>query len=140
MFCWSSATKSSKRQTSSAAALQETFSYRTLLMDYMKSGAKWYSAPKPMLLDSLFEGVDLDSPAPRNDEPAFDAANVLRLGRDLIYLVSATGNELGGHWLQSILGERYRVHFLKEILLPLHELEPGGPAEPLRYRQSRASR
>ena len=38
---------------------QETFSYRTLLMDYMKSGAKWYSAPKPMLLDSLFEGVDL---------------------------------------------------------------------------------
>ena len=34
---------------------QETFSYRTLLMDYMKSGAKWYSAPKPMLLDSLFE-------------------------------------------------------------------------------------
>ena len=40
---------------------------------------------------------------PRNDEPAFDAANVLRFGKDLIYLVSATGNELGGHWLQSIL-------------------------------------
>jgi len=74
---------------------QETFSYRTLLMEYFKSGAKWYSAPKPMLLDSLFE-VDLDRPTPRNDEPAFDAANVLRFGRDLIYLVSATGNELGG--------------------------------------------
>ena len=28
---------------------QETFSYRALLIDYMKSGAKWYSAPKPML-------------------------------------------------------------------------------------------
>ena len=26
---------------------QETFSYRTLLMEYMKAGAKWYSAPKP---------------------------------------------------------------------------------------------
>ena len=25
---------------------QETFSYRALLMDYMKSGAKWYSAPR----------------------------------------------------------------------------------------------
>jgi hypothetical protein len=61
-------------------------------MDYMKSGARWYSAPKPMLLDSLFEGVDLDAPTPHNDEPAFDAANVLRFGRDLIYLVSATGN------------------------------------------------
>ena len=56
---------------------------------------KWYSAPKPMLLDSLFEGVDLNKPTPRNDEPAFDAANVLRFGKDLIYLVSATGNELG---------------------------------------------
>ena len=54
---------------------QETFSYRKLLIEYLKSGARWYSAPKPMLLDSLFEGVDL-RPTPRNDEPAFDAANV----------------------------------------------------------------
>jgi hypothetical protein len=46
---------------------QETFSYRALLMDYMKAGAKWYSAPKPMLLDSLFE-VDLAKPTPRNDQ------------------------------------------------------------------------
>src|ERR1700719_62591 len=93
---------------------QETFSYRTLLMDYMKSGAKWYSAPKPMLLDSLFE-ADLKKPTPRNDEPAFDAANVLRFGQDLIYLVSATGNELGGHWLQSVLGDKFRVHFFKDV-------------------------
>jgi N-dimethylarginine dimethylaminohydrolase len=99
---------------------QETFSYRTLLVEYMKSGAKWYSAPKPMLLDSLFEGVDLNKATPRNDEPAFDAANVLRFGEDLIYLVSATGNELGGHWLQSILGDKYRVHFLKDVYFGSH--------------------
>lgn len=98
---------------------QETFSYRTMLMEYLKSGAKWYSAPKPMLLDSLFD-VDLDKPTPRNDEPAFDAANVLRLGRDLIYLVSATGNELGGQWLQTILGEEFRVHFLKDVYYGSH--------------------
>src|SRR5271168_2869632 len=98
---------------------QETFSYRNLLIDYMKSGAKWYSAPKPMLLDSLFD-VDLSKPTPRNDEPAFDAANVLRFGQDLIYLVSATGNELGGHWLQSILGDKFRVHFLKDVYYGSH--------------------
>jgi len=98
---------------------QETFSYRTMMVDYLKSGAKWYSAPKPMLLDSLFD-VDLDKPTPRNDEPAFDAANVLRLGRDLIYLVSSTGNELGGQWLQTILGDAYRVHFLKEVYYGSH--------------------
>ena len=51
--------------------------------DVQLSGAKWYSAPKPVLLDSLFE-VDLDRPLPRNDEPAFDAANVIgREGRGL---------------------------------------------------------
>ena len=99
---------------------QETFSYRTLLLDYMKAGAKWISAPKPMLLDSLFEGVDLDKPTPRNDEPAFDAANLLRFGEDLIYLVSATGNEMGGQWLQSILGDRYRIHFLKDVYFGSH--------------------
>jgi len=98
---------------------QETFSYRTMMVDYLKSGAKWYSAPKPMLLDSLFE-VDLDKPTPRNDEPAFDAANVLRLGRDLIYLVSGTGNEMGGQWLQTILGDAYRVHFLKDVYYGSH--------------------
>ncbi len=98
---------------------QETFSYRTLLMNYMKSGAKWYSAPKPMLLDSLFE-VDLDKPTPRNEEPAFDAANVLRFGQDLIYLVSSTGNELGGQWLQTILGDKCRVHFLNGVYYGSH--------------------
>jgi N-dimethylarginine dimethylaminohydrolase len=98
---------------------QETFSYRTMMVDYLRSGAKWYSAPKPMLLDSLFE-VDLNKPTPRNDEPAFDAANVLRLGRDLIYLVSSTGNELGGQWLQTILGDAYRVHFLKDVYYGSH--------------------
>jgi len=98
---------------------QETFSYRTMMVDYLRSGARWYSAPRPMLLDSLFE-VDLSKPTPRNDEPAFDAANVLRLGRDLIYLVSATGNELGGQWLQTILGDDFRVHFFRDVYYGSH--------------------
>ena len=98
---------------------QETFSYRKLMVEYLRSGAKWYSAPKPMLLDSLFD-VDLNKPTPRNDEPAFDAANVLRMGRDLLYLVSGTGNELGGQWLQTILGDDFRVHFLKDVYYGSH--------------------
>ncbi len=98
---------------------QESYSYREVLTEYLRSGAKWFSAPQPMLLDELFD-VDLDKPSPRNDEPAFDAANVLRLGRDLIYLVSATGNEFGGQWLQTILGEGFRVHFLKDVYYGSH--------------------
>ncbi len=98
---------------------QESYSYRKLMIDYLKSGAKWYSAPKPMLLDSLFD-VDMDKPMPRNDEPAFDAANILRFGRDLLYLVSGTGNELGGQWLQTILGDEFQVHFLKDVYYGSH--------------------
>jgi len=109
---------------------QETFSYRNLLLDYMRSGAKWISAPKPMLLDSLFD-IDLTRPTPRNDEPAFDAANVLRFGYDLVYLVSATGNELGSQWLQSVLGDKFRIHLLKDVYFGSHidstlvALKPG---------------
>lgn len=98
---------------------QESFSYRSIMVEYLKSGAKWYSAPKPMLLDSLFD-INLEKPTPRNYEPAFDAANVLRLGRDLIYLVSGTGNELGGQWLQTVLGNDFRVHFLKDVYYGSH--------------------
>jgi N-dimethylarginine dimethylaminohydrolase len=98
---------------------QESLSYRKLMIDYLKSGAKWYCAPKPMLLDSLFD-VDMNKPMPRNDEPAFDAANILRFGRDLLYLVSGTGNELGGQWLQTILGDDFRIHFLKDVYYGSH--------------------
>jgi N-dimethylarginine dimethylaminohydrolase len=89
-------------------------------MEYMQSGARWISAPKPMLLDSLFEGVDMERPRRAMTNLAFDAANILRFGEDLIYLVSATGNEMGGHWLRSILGERYRVHFMKDVYYGSH--------------------
>ncbi|WKU03687.1 scyllo-inosamine-4-phosphate amidinotransferase [Micromonospora sp. HUAS LYJ1] len=92
--------------------LLETYSYRKILVEYLRAGAKWYSAPRPMLLDSLFD-VDPSCPVPTDDEPVFDAANVLRLGRDLVYLVSSTGNELGARWLQTVLGDEYRVHLCR---------------------------
>jgi N-dimethylarginine dimethylaminohydrolase len=98
---------------------QETFSYRDMLMEFMAGGARWHSAPRPMLRNSLFD-VDLGKPSPRNDEPAFDAANILRFGRDLLYLVSATGNEIGGRWLQTHLGDEYRVHFLEDVYFGSH--------------------
>ena len=108
----------------------ETGSYRRLLMEYLEEGANWFAAPKPMLEDRLFE-YDVSAPTPRNIEPAFDAANVLRFGRDLLYLVSATGNELGGRWLQRVLGDEFTVHFMKDVYYGSHidstlvALKPG---------------
>ena len=42
------------------------------------------------------------------------------MGKDLLYLVSSSGNELGAKWLQSVLGEDYRVHTTKDIYRSSH--------------------
>lgn len=98
---------------------QESHSYRKILLEYLLAGARWYSAPKPMLLDSLFD-VDHTYPVPKNDEPIFDAANILRFGRDILYLISATGNDLGAKWLQIALGSNFHVHPCKINYLGSH--------------------
>ena len=41
-------------------------------------------------------------------EILFEAANTVRMGKDLLYLVSSSGNKLGAKWLQSVLGDDYR--------------------------------
>ena len=98
----------------------ETFSYKDLLIDYLKNGAKWLSAPKPRLLDTDFNYENLAESVLKNNEPVFDAANVLRAGKDIFYLVSDSGNEMGGQWLQSILGGEYKVHPCKNLYSSMH--------------------
>jgi len=48
------------------------------------------------------------------DDPTvvFDAANICRLGKDLLYLESISGNRAGAEWLQRFLGNEYRVHVI----------------------------
>lgn len=52
---------------------------------------------------------------PADEDVEFDAANVSRLGKDLLYLVSKSGNLDGAYWLQDYLGKEYRVHPLEDI-------------------------
>jgi len=72
-------------------------------------------APRPRLLDSIYDNSRLGVPTLRNDEPVFDAANCLKLGRDVLFLVSNTGNEAGARWLQEFLGAEYRVHAIRDV-------------------------
>jgi len=71
-------------------------------------------APRPRLRDEIYEHV-LGKPTLRDDEPVFDAANCLKLGRDVIYLISNTGNRAGARWLQEHLGDGYRVHAVENV-------------------------
>ncbi|VVC76938.1 Inosamine-phosphate amidinotransferase 1 [Aquicella siphonis] len=98
----------------------ESVAYKNILMEYMTSGARWVAAPKPRLLDSLYNDTDKNQPALKNHEPVFDAANVLRAGKDLFYLVSDSGNELGWQWLQGFLGNDYRVHPCRGLYSSMH--------------------
>ena len=45
-----------------------------------------------------------------DSEIIFDAANIIRIGKDILYLVSSTGNLSGYKWLKNYLGRNYRVH------------------------------
>ncbi|WP_165226601.1 inosamine-phosphate amidinotransferase 1 [Aquisphaera insulae] len=108
----------------------ETLPFKPLLMDYLRGGARWVSAPRPRLADDTY---CLDGSHPHaltEAEPIFDAANLLRLGRDILYLVSVSGNRLGAHWLQSILGPDFRVRVYDGIYGGTHVDTTITPVRP----------
>jgi glycine amidinotransferase len=97
----------------------EINAYRRLLKEYFLAGARWSSAPKPQLTDELYDETWSD---PANDgpmrysltefEPAFDAADFSRCGRDIFYQRSNTTNAQGVEWLRRHLQGRCRLHEL----------------------------
>lgn len=111
-------------------AFFETLSYKSILLDYLQSGARWISAPKPRLTDDTYNVHDSSASAINDYEPIFDAANILRLGRDIFYLVSATGNPCGARWLQAVLGEEYWVHTCDNIYSGSHVDSTIAPIRP----------
>ncbi len=88
----------------------ETRAYYDLLYKWMKEGTKWICAPKPILADDSYQLDDIKDPTLLNKEIVFDAPNIVRLGKDLLYQVSNSGNRLGYEWLQSIIGDKYNIH------------------------------
>lgn len=100
----------------------EGLPYRSLFRDYFDRGARWTSAPKPALADSLYR-EDFIPPAEHgesspldyvidNSEIVFDAADFVRCGRDIFCHLSNVTNEAGIQWLQRHLGDRYRIHVI----------------------------
>jgi len=98
----------------------EAWPYRKLFKEYFKAGAKWTAAPKPQLLDELYNW-DYCVPTPNEPmrfvinefEPVFDAADFVRCGRDIFCQTSNVTNHFGIEWLQRHLGDEYRIHTLQ---------------------------
>lgn len=123
--------------------------YRSLVKEYFRHGARWTQAPKPQMSDELY------LPAHRRGkgfgwvttehEPVWDAADLVRCGRDLFFQRSHTTNEFGIEWLRRHLGPQYRVHQIEfdddravhidATFMPLAPgkllVNPDRPARPL---------
>lgn len=91
--------------------------YRSLFKDYFRGGARWTSAPRPQLVDALFDyryRLPAEGEPVRTIltefEPVFDAADFVRCGRDLFVTRSNVTNLFGIEWLRRHLGEGFRIH------------------------------
>lgn len=77
-------------------------------------------AARPRLLDSMYDRSVLGRFTLCDGEPAFDAANLLKCGRDIVFQISNTGNYRGAEWLQQHLGAAYRVHPVDNVYAFIH--------------------
>lgn len=105
---------------SSRSRYFESRAYRKLFNEYSKAGARWTSAPKPLLQDELynpnFNAADSPTRYVLNElEPVFDAADFVRAGRDLIGQMSNVTNRTGINWLQNHLGDDYKIHVIESL-------------------------
>lgn len=106
----------------------ESFAYKPLFKEYFRAGARWTAAPRPQLLDSLFD-YRFRMPEPggpmryviNDSEPVFDAADFVRAGRHIFYQKSNVTNDSGVEWLRRHLGERCElVEIESRCLDPMH--------------------
>lgn len=98
--------------------------------EYFKEGFRWIAGPKPRLKGDYMITYYADGKDQYDDgqkyiklaetEILFEAANTVRMGRDHLYLVSRSGNQIGAKWLQSVLGPEYRVHTTDKIYRSSH--------------------
>jgi N-dimethylarginine dimethylaminohydrolase len=139
---------------SSRFRLFETYAFHDIFYrHFFDDGFRWVSAPLPRLRGEylheiqrpssqlevteetlhqrLSHGLDQKFHYLDENEIIFDAANIIRVGRDVLFLVSSTGNRKAAAWLATVLGADYRVHVthayrsshLDSTILPLR---PGA--------------
>src|SRR5579885_292753 len=91
--------------------------YRSLLKDYFRRGARWTTAPKPLMSDDLYNEPSrqrpfdfMSGPLLTEYEPAFDAACFARCGRDIFWKPDLVSNHFGAEWLRRHLGPAFRIH------------------------------
>ncbi|GAA2581124.1 hypothetical protein GCM10010399_08610 [Dactylosporangium fulvum] len=100
----------------------ETQLLKPIFMRYFAGGARWTVMPRPLMTDQSFDlsrtlGGNTEtvsasrlSPYDVGTEMMIDAAQCLRLGRDLVVNIATSNHALGCDWLERHLAGRFRVH------------------------------
>lgn len=97
----------------------ENDAYRGLLKEYFLQGAEWIAAPKPQLLDELYdknyrEPLDGEYAYSLTEfEPIFEAADFVHCGKHLFVQRSNTTNQMGIEWLRRTLGKEFIIYELE---------------------------
>ncbi|WP_346656300.1 glycine amidinotransferase [Streptomyces griseoviridis] len=109
----------------------ETQLLKPVFQEYARRGARWTVMPRPLMTDASFdlsyartssaggptEPIEDPRPSPYDVglEMLFDAAQCLRLGRDIVVNVSTANHALGVDWLERHLEGRFRVHRMHKL-------------------------
>jgi glycine amidinotransferase len=97
----------------------ETDFMKHLFLDYFNNGAKWTQVPKPIITDMSFDmsyiektGGIINRKESYMDcgyEIMFDAANMMRFGKHILFNCSNENSRMGMKWLQRHLGDKHIV-------------------------------
>ena len=96
------------RKNGMSERINESFAYKHILNNIDRYG-KWIQAPTPQYLEESFNFDDLSKSTLMNEEIMFDAPNVVRMGKTLLYQISNSGNLKGYEWLCQTFPE-YNIH------------------------------
>ncbi|GAA2268148.1 inosamine-phosphate amidinotransferase [Streptomyces ruber] len=108
----------------------ETQFLKRTFTEYFRQGARWTTMPRPLMTDASFDlapyghraiGSTEAVSSPRSSpydvglEMMIDAAQCLRLGRDLVVNVATVNHAMACDWLERHLSGRVRVHRMHHV-------------------------
>lgn len=104
----------------------ETQLLKAVFQEYFRQGARWTVMPRPLMTDASFDlsyaqthsmggpTEPIADPRPSTldigTEIMFDAAQCLRLGRDIVANVATGNHALAVDWLERHVAGRFRIH------------------------------
>lgn len=100
----------------------ENYNLHYIFKEYFYNGSQWLKAPIPKMEDDSFDDEDWD--AKRDFENidinkwdlGIDAAQYLKIGKDIFCNISTYNHYLGHKWMERILGPDVNIHMIDSMV------------------------